>query len=71
MCLPYNLALVFAGLQQTEEALDWLSRAFEDRDVHILFLLDHKWDRLRFDSRFAAFTKPWKADSANVTSSGY
>lgn len=49
---PYNLALVFAGLKQTNAALDCLQRAYEDRDVHMTFLLDHKWDVLRSEPRF-------------------
>jgi tetratricopeptide (TPR) repeat protein len=49
---PYNLALVFAGLDQTEAALNHLEQAFEDRDVHMPFLLDHKWDRMRSNRRF-------------------
>jgi len=44
---PYNLALVYAGLKQTEVALDHLQQAFSDRDVHMPFLLDHKWDGIR------------------------
>jgi len=44
---PYNLALVFAGLHETEAALQWLEQALADRDVHIPFLLDHKWDGIR------------------------
>jgi tetratricopeptide (TPR) repeat protein len=44
---PYNLALVFAGLGQTESAQHWLQQAFEDRDVHMAFLRDHKWDSMR------------------------
>jgi tetratricopeptide (TPR) repeat protein len=56
---PYNLALVFAGLRQTEEALHWLAQAFAERDVHIPFLLDHKWDALRSHPRFATFAKLW------------
>jgi TolB-like protein/Flp pilus assembly protein TadD len=44
---PYNIALVFAGLTQTEAALEWLEQAFADRDVHMPFLLDHKWDGIR------------------------
>jgi hypothetical protein len=39
---PYNLALVFAGLRETKTALHWLEQAFEDRDVQMPFLLDHK-----------------------------
>ena len=41
---PYNVALVFAGLQEPEPALQWLEQAFADRDVHMPFLLDHKWN---------------------------
>jgi len=49
---PYNLALVFAGLKQTESAQHWLQQAFEDRDVHMTFLRDHKWDRMRGNPQF-------------------
>ncbi len=48
----YNLALVFAGLSQTEDALRWLNQAFEERDVHVPFLRDHKWNGLRSEPRF-------------------
>lgn len=49
---PYNLALVFASLKQVDEALRWLGQAEEERDVHMTFLRDHKWDGLRADPRF-------------------
>ncbi len=49
---PYNLALVFAGLRDTEMALRWLHQAFEERDVHVPFLLDHKWDGMRSNAQF-------------------
>ena len=49
---PYNLALVSAGLGDTEAALQWLEQAFADRDVHMPFLLDHKWDSIRSAPRF-------------------
>jgi TolB-like protein/Flp pilus assembly protein TadD len=49
---PYSLALVFAGLQETDTALHWLEQAFEDRDVHMPFLLDHKWNGLRSKRQF-------------------
>jgi len=49
---PYSVALVFAGLRETETALQWLERAFEDRDVHMPFLLDHKWNGLRSNEQF-------------------
>jgi tetratricopeptide (TPR) repeat protein len=49
---PYNLALIFAGLKDTEMTLYWLTQAFEQRDVHMPFLLDRKWDALRSNTRF-------------------
>jgi TolB-like protein/Flp pilus assembly protein TadD len=49
---PYSVALVFAGLRETETALQWLEQAFEDRDVHMPFLLDHKWKGLRSNEQF-------------------
>jgi len=49
---PYNLALVFAGLGETETALHRLGQAFEERDVHMTFLLDHKWDGMRSNAEF-------------------
>ena len=49
---PYNFALIFAGLGQTETALHWLGEAVEDRDVHMTFLRDHKWRALRSEPRF-------------------
>jgi hypothetical protein len=49
---PYNVALVFAGLGETERALQWLQRAFEERDVHMPFLLDHKWNGIRSNLQF-------------------
>lgn len=49
---PYNPALVFAGLRDAESAVRWLEEAFADRDVHMIFLLDHKWDALRSSEQF-------------------
>jgi TolB-like protein/DNA-binding winged helix-turn-helix (wHTH) protein len=49
---PYNLALVFAGLGEHEAAFHWLGAALQERDVHMPFLLDHKWDGMRGDGRF-------------------
>jgi TolB-like protein/Flp pilus assembly protein TadD len=49
---PYNVALVFAGLGETERALHWLDQALEERDVHMPFLLDHKWDEMRSNAEF-------------------
>lgn len=52
---PYASAQIHVGLDQHDQALDWLGRAFEMRDVHLAFLPnDVKWDPLRLDSRFIA-----------------
>jgi TolB-like protein len=48
----YNLALVHAGLGDTETALQLLEQAFEERDAHMPFLLDYKWNRLRTNAQF-------------------
>jgi TolB-like protein/Flp pilus assembly protein TadD len=50
----YNLALVHAGLGETETALQLLEQAFEERDAHMPFLLDHKWNGLRSKAQFQA-----------------
>lgn len=44
---PYNIALIFAGLRNVDSALHWLDVAFTERDVHMNFLRDHKWNALR------------------------
>jgi TolB-like protein/DNA-binding winged helix-turn-helix (wHTH) protein/Flp pilus assembly protein TadD len=70
---PYNVALVFAGLGEHESALYWLGEAVEERDVHMPFLLDHKWDVMRSNSRFreiaarVGFTEP-REDSLSGSS---
>jgi TolB-like protein/DNA-binding winged helix-turn-helix (wHTH) protein len=49
---PYNIALIFAGLRDLDSTLHWLEVAFADRDVHMNFLRDHKWDVLRSRREF-------------------
>jgi TolB-like protein/DNA-binding winged helix-turn-helix (wHTH) protein/Flp pilus assembly protein TadD len=50
---PYALALVHAGLGDADVAFDWLQRAYDVRDVHLMFLtVDVKWDKFRKDPRF-------------------
>ena len=51
----YSIAMVHLGLGQLEEAMQWLERGYEARDVHLAFLpIDAKWDPLRKDPRFTA-----------------
>jgi DNA-binding winged helix-turn-helix (wHTH) protein/TolB-like protein/Flp pilus assembly protein TadD len=55
---PYNMAILNHGLGNSDEALRWLERAFEDRDVHMVFLgVEPKWDGLRTHARFVSLLK--------------
>jgi tetratricopeptide (TPR) repeat protein len=58
---PYNMAIVRHGLGEREEALAWLEKAFEGRDVLLTFAaVDPKWDALRSDQRFASLLERMK-----------
>lgn len=55
---PYTIALVYNGLGERDATLDWLEKAFEQRDVRMTFLkVDPKWDNLRSEARFIALVK--------------
>jgi tetratricopeptide (TPR) repeat protein len=49
---PYNIALLQLGLEDKDAACELLAQGYQERDVHVTFLLDPKWDRLRGDPRF-------------------
>jgi len=50
---PYAFALVYAGLEQHERALEWLEHAYTVRDVHLIWLpMDARWDAFRTESAF-------------------
>jgi tetratricopeptide (TPR) repeat protein len=52
---PYSMAIVHMGLGQHDEAMQWLERCYDARDVHVIFLpIDPKWDPLRSDPRFCS-----------------
>ena len=52
---PHAMALVTLGLGDKDATFAWLERAYEARDVHLVFLtVDPKWDPLRSDARFTA-----------------
>jgi tetratricopeptide (TPR) repeat protein len=52
---PYAMALVHAGLGERDAVFEWLDRAYEAHDVHLIYLpVDPKWDPYRIDSRFRA-----------------
>ena len=50
---PYAMALVHAGLGQTDQVFASLDTAVDERDVHLAWLVqDPKWDPYRTDPRF-------------------
>jgi tetratricopeptide (TPR) repeat protein len=50
---PFAMALINLGLGQKDRAFDWLERAYQAHDVHLMYLtVDPKWDPLRNDPRF-------------------
>jgi TolB-like protein/Tfp pilus assembly protein PilF len=58
---PYAMALIHAGLSESDKSFEWLDRALEVRDVHLIFLpVDPKWDALREDLRFNDLIKRCK-----------
>ncbi len=53
---PYRLAVVYTGLGQIDDALEWLNRAAADRSVwliHLHLARDPRFNPLRNDPRFA------------------
>ena len=50
---PFTFALVYTGLDDRDAAFQWLEKAYEVRDIGLVFLpVDPKWDSLRSDERF-------------------
>ena len=50
---PYNIETIYQGLDETDKALMWLERAFQQRDPQMAFLsVERKWNNLRADPRF-------------------
>ena len=47
---PVAIALVHAGLGDGEAVMEWLAKAYDARDVHLIYLpVDPKWDPYRAD----------------------
>jgi TolB-like protein/DNA-binding winged helix-turn-helix (wHTH) protein/cytochrome c-type biogenesis protein CcmH/NrfG len=50
---PYTIALIYAGLGEPDAAFQWLERALEASDPHLIFTsVDPRWDALRDEPRF-------------------
>jgi DNA-binding winged helix-turn-helix (wHTH) protein/tetratricopeptide (TPR) repeat protein len=55
----YNIAMVYNGLGEDDEALTWLERAFERQEVLLsaFITVDPLWNRLRENPRFVRILK--------------
>ena len=52
---PDHIALIYNGLGETEKALDWLEKGYEQKDPKMTFLkVEPKWNNLRREPRFIA-----------------
>lgn len=50
---PYHFALIYNALGEPEKSLDYLEKAFAEKDVRMVFLkVEPKWNNLRNESRF-------------------
>lgn len=50
---PYNIAVVYAGLGEKDEAFAWLNRAYQERSYLLTYLtVDERLDKLHSDPRF-------------------
>jgi Flp pilus assembly protein TadD len=50
---PYNFAIIYSALGETDTALDYLEKGYEQKDVRMVFLkVDPKWNNLRNDTRY-------------------
>jgi tetratricopeptide (TPR) repeat protein len=51
---PYNVAVIYAGLGERDQAFAWLDRAYKDRSYYLAVYLttDARMDSLRSDPRF-------------------
>jgi serine/threonine protein kinase/Flp pilus assembly protein TadD len=51
---PYDIALIYVGLGDKEQAFAWLEKAYQERARRLWALkVNPSWDSLRSDSRFA------------------
>lgn len=50
---PYDIALVYAGLEDKDETFSWLEKAYKERATWLILLnVDQLWDPMRNDGRF-------------------
>jgi TolB-like protein/Tfp pilus assembly protein PilF len=56
--LPTQVAALYAHAGEKERALDWLEKAYQERDMYMVYLsVDPTWDSLRDDPRFQSLLR--------------
>jgi len=54
----YNFAMIYNGLGEKDEALNYLEKSFQEREVQMSFIkVDTRWDELRAEPRFVEIIK--------------
>ncbi len=55
---PYNFAIVYNAIGESDKALDYLEKGHEQKDVRMVFLkVEPKWNNLRTEPRFLDLMK--------------
>jgi hypothetical protein len=56
--IAWNIAAIYAGLDEREQALDWLEKAYEEQYPLLLHInVDPQLDDLRSEPRFQALLR--------------
>jgi hypothetical protein len=54
----YELALIYVGLNQNDQAFEWLDKALREHSDQLIYLnVDPRLDSIRSDSRFTNFVR--------------
>ncbi len=65
---PYGVAIVHAGLGGTSEALEWLHRAYEERDVWLVWIrCDPRFDPIRKETAFQSLLRKMGLSTLTLT----
>lgn len=55
---PYNIALIYNGLDEHDSSFEWLQKGYKQRDPKMTMLnVERKWHSMRSDSRFTDLLK--------------
>jgi hypothetical protein len=61
---PYDVAAIYVGLGEKDQAFKWLERAYEERSEFLIWIkVNPALDSIRADSRFQDLLKKMKLES--------